>query len=333
MWSPRWTQPLVPERTPQSALLTLQLLRDWVDEESERLGEHNMLRLFNKPGPKTPPPAPPALDLTKVNAVIQSFPIGAGLRYYPEFKQNIVLESLVLGYLLNQTLVFSAQEVACEGSGKSLELFVGPQRKAMRLTSFGIVVPSASRGIDQLDYARREELQRTGGLAKGNNITLMAQSREGKTPVVQTTVRKPTIVKEGLYANTPVVVLDVDCSSLLLTDQRAHMRLKTHLAAHVQFGNDAIQHCTLVDFSERSVRLRADEWPINTRTGRAVTLTFALSNRAGNIVLRGPLFRKDDNDLVVMLEEIQRGEEFLRIELIDVLGIKAALLQLPQTSV
>lgn len=292
-----------------------------------------MLGLFSKPGQKTPPPAPPELDLARVGAVLQSYPIGAALRYYPEFKQNIVLESVILGYLLNQTLVFSAQEMVCEGTGKNARMLVGPERKAVRLNSVGIVIPSNSRGVEELDYARREELERTGGLANGNNITLMAHPRDGKTPVVQTTVRKKTVVKEGLYANTPVVLLNVDVSSLLLTDQRTHMRLKTELPAHALVGSDAVQPCTMVDFSERSVRLRGEEWPATVRVGRPVTISFTLPNRSGNVVLRGDLFRKDDNDLVVMLEEIQRGSDFLRIELIDVLGIKATLLQLPQTSV
>lgn len=294
-----------------------------------------MWDFFRKKGQDKAPPVAPSVDIGRACAVLQQFPIGSAVRYYPEFKKDIVLESVILGYLCNKTLVFASQDMRCEGGGAEARLSIGPHHKHVtRLTGFGIIIPAQSRGVEQLDYARKEELERTGGLAPGNNITLMAPSRQGKTPLLQTTVRKKSVVQEGLYANTAIAVLDVDVSSLLLADQRAHMRLQTRLPVEVRLGDEPPLSCMMADFSERSVRLHADAgWPAGMRAGRHLSVAFRLPDHNRDTVLRGDIFRKDDTDLVLMLEEIQREGQFVRLEVIDVLEIKAKLLQLPDTSV
>lgn len=292
-----------------------------------------MALFFGKSGSSTAP-APAPLDTARVGAVLKHFPFGTAVRYYPEFKKNIVLESVILGYLVDKTWYFAAQDLAVEGDGSAARLLAGPQRKTIKPTSLSIVIPSQSRGVEQLDYARKEELEKTGGLANGNNITLMAQAYQGKTPVLETVVRKKAVVQEGLYATTPVVLLDVNTRSLQLTDQRAHMRLQTRVSAHVMVSNSTPTPCIMADFSDSSVRLSVDAaWTTAMKTGREVILSFGLPGRNQDVVLRGEIFRHDDNDLVVTLDAIQRDDQFQRIEVIDVLEIKAKLLQLPDTSV
>lgn len=277
----------------------------------------------------------PALDSARACAVLQHFPIGTLVHYYPEFKKNIVLETVIIGYMVNKIPVFSAQEITCEGDGANARILVRHERKPARLTSLGIIIPAENRGVGHLDYIRREELDRVGGLTVGNNITLMAQVSQGKTPLIQTTVSKNTQVKEGPFANTPIAVLDADIASLLLADQRAHMRLKVEVPARIGSDNDALVDCIMADFSERSVRLRSGEdgWPATVVAGRRLTLAFRLPGRDNDTVLRGDIYRVDYNDLVLMLEEVRRDGQFRRMEVIDVLEIKSKLLQLPVPAV
>lgn len=277
--------------------------------------------------------ASPVVDSGHACAVLQHFPIGTTVHYYPEFKKNIVLETVIIGYMVNKIPVFSAQEIICEGEGANARLLIRHERKAARLTSLGIIIPAENRGVGHLDYARREELERVGGLTVGNNVTLMAQVSQGKTPLIQTTVSKNTKVADSPYADIPIAVLSVDVTSLLLTDQRAHMRLQVQLPVQINLDNDAPLPCTMADFSERSVRLRAEAgWPAAVVAGRNLSLAFRLPGRDSDTVLRGEIYRVDYIDLVLMLEDIQRDGQFRRIEVIDVLEMKAKLLQLPATS-
>jgi len=271
-----------------------------------------------------------ALDVGAACAVFQHFPIGTSVRYYPEFKKNIQLDTVIIGYMVNNIPLFSAQDIVCEGEGAAARLFLRHEKKPSRVTSLSIIIPAENRGVGHLDYVRREELERTGGLTRGNNITLMAHMNQGKTPLIQTTVTKNTLVKEGPFANTPIAVLDVDATSLLLTDQRAHQRLQVQVPAQINLDNDAPLNCTMADFSDHSVRLRAEAgWPANILAGRHLTLAFRLPSRDHDTVLRGEIFRVDYNDLVLMLEDIQRDGQCRRLEVIDVLEIKSKLLQLP----
>lgn len=272
-----------------------------------------------------------ALDVGAACAVLQHFPIGTSVRYYPEFKKNIQLDTVIIGYMVNNIPLFSAQDIVCEGEGAAARLYLRNEKKPSRVTSMSIIIPAETRGVGHLDYARREELERTGGLTRGNNITLMALVRQGKTPLIQTTVTKNTLVKEGPFANTPVAVLDVDVTSLLLTDQRAHQRLQVQVPAQINIDNDALLDCTMADFSDHSVRLRGGEagWPANILAGRRLSLAFRLPGRDSDTVLRGEIYRVDYNDLVLMLEDIQRDGQCRRLEVIDVLEIKSKLLQLP----
>lgn len=291
-----------------------------------------MISFFTKPSPPTAATAKP-LDIARVSAVFKHFPFGSPVRYYPEFKKNIVLESVILGYILDKNWYFAVQDIIFDGEGDAMQLLVGPQRKRVRPASFSIVIPSQSRGIDQLDYARKEELERTGGLANGNNITLLGQPSNGKTPAIETIAGKKTVLQEGLYATTPVVLLNANIRSLQLTDQRAHMRLQTRVPAEFMTNNATPTPCMMADFSNQSVRLSVDaSWTSEIKAGRELTLAFRLPGRNTDVVLRGEILRRDDNDLVVTLEAIQRGNEFQRIEVLDVLEIKAQLLQLPDTT-
>jgi hypothetical protein len=263
--------------------------------------------------------------------VLEHFPIGTTVRYYPEFKKNIVLETVIIGYMVNKIPVFSAQEFTCEGDATRRLIKHG--KKAMRLTNLGIIIPAESRGVGHLDYARREELERTGGLTVGNNITLMAQVTQGKTPLIHTTVGKNTRVMEGPFADTPIAVLDADVTSLLLTDQRANLRLQVQVPAQINIENEAPLNCIMADFSDRSMRLRGEAgWPVAIIAGRRLSLAFRLPGRDRDTVLRGEIYRVDYNDLVLVLEEIQRDTQFRRMEVIDVLEIKSKLLQLPMTA-
>lgn len=288
--------------------------------------------MFFKKSKQPKETAQPALDGARACEILQYFPIGATVQYYPEFKKNIVLETVILGYQVNKTQVFSAQQLLCEGEGKTARLLIGQELKqAARLSGLSIIIPSEGRGVGHLDYVRRVELERTGGLTAGNNITLIARGSQGKLPLVQTTVARQTLVKDGPFANTPVAILDVDVGSLMLSDQRAHMRLQVHLPVRIAATGGAPLECIMADFSERSVRLRSgkDGWPAGIAAGQRLSLAFRLPDRDRECVLRGEIYRVDYNDLVMMLEDIQRDGQFRRLEIIDILEMKSRLLHLP----
>ncbi|MDR2112938.1 MAG: hypothetical protein LBQ62_07560, partial [Candidatus Accumulibacter sp.] len=51
------------------------------------------------------------IDLERIGTLIEFFPIGKKLRYYPEFNKDIVLDTLVVAYCANGYFLYSMESV------------------------------------------------------------------------------------------------------------------------------------------------------------------------------------------------------------------------------
>ena len=274
------------------------------------------------------------LDGRTIFRLIRHFPVGAKLQYYPEYQKDIVLDSVVIAYAINDSFVYSTAGLACDESNGVLELSDHEQKRVFKnITSFRIVLPVFSQSEAKLDYIRREELLKVGGLVKGNVITLMAEQSGGQVPVLETIVEKRTMLKEGFYANQTVALLEVDAASLMLSDQRAHLRLKTNISATIQVskrGEYALLNCTMIDFSDRSLRLQmeagyaAEAMP---KEGGKLIVSFNLPGQSEYISLVGEVFRIEGDAIVVMLTGFVKSGQSVELGQIEMLKIKANLLQ------
>ncbi len=274
------------------------------------------------------------LDGRTIFRLMRHFYVGAKLQYYPEYQKNIVLDSVVIAYAINDLLVYSTTDLRCDDSNGILEFFDQTQKRVFKkITSFRIVLPVFSQSEAKLDYIRREELLKIGGLVKGNVITLMAEQSGGQVPVLETIVEKRILLKEGFYANQTVALLEVDAATLMLSDQRAHLRLKTNIPTTIQVskrGEYALLSCTMIDFSDRSLRLQigaenvAEGMP---KEGGKLIVSFNLPGQSEYISLLGEVFRIEAGAIVVMLTGFVKGGQSIELGQIEMLKIKANLLQ------
>ncbi len=286
--------------------------------------------LFAKPSKTNVKAALRGLDAGAVCAVLEQFPIGSALHYYPEFNKALQLETVILGYQINKHDVYSARDVVCENHAAEARVLLRDTGRPLRVSRLGIIIPEQNRGVGHLNYAQREALERSGDSADGNHLTLLGAVSRGVRPVLQTTVRKHQRINAGPFTDTPVVVLDVHVDSLQQIDQRAHERLQLQVPARIELGKGMSLEGTLADIAERSVRLRtAAGWPIDIVTGWTLSVSVRLPGAERDTVLGGEVFRVDYNDLVLKLTEIERDGLRRRIGGIDVLEIKSRLLQLP----
>lgn len=267
--------------------------------------------------------------------LMRLFPIGTKVRFYPEYRKEITLDSVIIGYVINGEMVYSVQGLVCDkDSGPIAFSDQTRMHSYSRIDSFRIMVPAVNQAEQKLDYSRREELQKIGGLSPGNTITLISERQGQQIPVLETTVQKRSMLNQGFYAGTTVAMLDVDISTLKLTDQRAHVRLQTNMPVSVQYydgPNSNLVNCTMLDFSECSLRLKfGDEFPAEAmpQVGEDLILSFLMQDRAGNISLIGTVFRVSNDAVVVMLKGSLNGKQaVVPLSPIDILEIKANLLQ------
>ena len=294
-----------------------------------------MLNFFkNKKDAVATNQAKEVLDGRTIFRLMRHFPVGAKLQYYPEYQKNIVLDSVVIAYAINGIFVYSTAGLSCDESSGVLQFSDQDQKWVFKkITSFRIILPVFSHSETKLDYIRREELLKVGGLVKGNVITLMAEQSDGQVPVLETIVERRTMLKEGFYANQTVALLEVDAATLMLSDQRAHLRLKTNISATIQVrkrGENTLLNCTMIDFSDRSLRLQmaadtaAEAMP---QEGGKLLVSFNLPGQSEYISLMGEVFRIEGDAIVVMLTGLVRAGQSVELGQIEMLKIKANLLQ------
>jgi len=275
------------------------------------------------------------LDLPRINELIQHFPIGEKLRYYPEYQKDCALDTLILGYAINGFFIYSPMDI--RSTPGVLRLFTGEEHTLItELESFSLLIPFNPDDDNKRDYVRRAELGPRGPFRRHNTITLTANSDDGILCHLDTLVRKVMPVNDGIYAGHQVVLLDVVPSSLVLTDQRRHYRVNTRLPATLSLRDGGAYACTLRDFAEQSVQINLDESNEELDSlseFRRLTLCFDLgSERQPKIFeLDGSMYRKSGNRLVMKLQGIYKAGKLGNLDLVDILDIKASLLKHPAT--
>ena len=277
--------------------------------------------------------------LLEVAEVMRHFPIGGKIRYYPDYRPDVTMDSIIIAYGLNNHLVYTQRDIRLDEASETGPRFVldddWRDRPIAHVHRFCIVIPDIG-GIEHcLDYDTRANLRNGGELQRGDQLTLMSLfSRQG-LPHVDTMVRKRVTLKEGYYANHSVIVLEVDPTTLKLVDQRRHRRIRTNLPVTV-----AVSGChdpfsaRLVDFSEYSLRMNCDQDLLSLAGlgSRKIYVRIDIPTIGRHFDLQGRLVRCDEEDLVLGLTHMRVGEEFEEIGLLSALDIKASLLQHPETA-
>jgi hypothetical protein len=279
------------------------------------------------------------LSIAKLTELFRYFPLGEKIRYYPEYQKEGALETLVLGYAVNEQLIFSPVDIRCQQDGDRdvLRLTVdGHERLVDEVENFSLLIPFNQEDENKRDYGRRAELGPRGPFRRRNTITLLACSTGGTLSYLDTEVRKILPLNSGIYAGHEVVVLDVLPSSLKLTDQRQHYRLQTELPAILTIRDGETHECTMLDFSEESVRLQFAEVTADIAAlteFRRLKLEFivGVEGNGKSYALDGVMYRKADDRLVMKLQGIYKDGKTHSLGLVDILDIKASLLQHPAT--
>lgn len=294
---------------------------------------YNMLKLIKnlkkkKPADKAEKHQRPPLDKAKLCEVIGYYPIGNRVRYYPEYKEEVTLDTLVIAYELNGHLLYSNAEIECCTTATTIVL---NGKEIETVESFSILVPPGIGGEGKLDYERKESLGESSGFSRGNTITLLGPQVSGLVPTLDTVADKFYRFRDGVYAGERAVILIVDPRLLTLTDQRKHTRLETAIPVQMKCTHlSEPYNCMLSDLSDRSVRISCLHLNLNGeeyKKGKMVTLTFNLPESDEMRIIRGTIYRNEGDALVVTLQTIMRKKTFEKLKPIDIMEIKAKLLQ------
>lgn len=279
----------------------------------------------------------PQLTVEQVAAVMEHFQIGGKIRYAPDYRPEITMDSLIIAYGINNHLVYAQRDIRLDKSGNRAALLIDEdwkERAIPEIRRFCIILPDIGNLENALDYDTRVRVRNGGQLQRGDRITLMSLYASRGLPHVDTMVRKRVTLRDGYYANHSVIVLEVEPQTLRMVDQRQHYRVQTHMPVTIRLADENMaRRCALVDFSENSLRLSFDDpdtdIPPVTRQNIYVNIDF--DEQRKSFTLQAKAIRKGEDFLVLKLTHVKKGDEFVELGLLEALDIKASLLQLPNT--
>lgn len=272
------------------------------------------------------------LDRERLWLLDEHFPIGRKLRYFPEHHRDILFTTIVLGYRVNDHLLYSREAVTVDAAGKPQGFSVTGTTAFLPLAEvrrFELIVPDTSELERSLDYVRRASIGPAGQFHRGNTITLLGQPVRRGVPMLETRVERRTILKDGPYAHETLIFLAPDLDTLSVTDLRQKERIEADLPTDLYLAEDLPPlRCRLVDFSDVALRLRPPEGgtlpPMAAGDRIVVVLRFA--EHALDYRFKGTVLRADAMHAVVRLTQLYKDDAFVRLSLLDLLEIKAALL-------
>ncbi|MFC5303114.1 PilZ domain-containing protein [Azospira restricta] len=286
-------------------------------------------------GRERQPAAPSAkpLDVERLKTLIEFFPIGKKLRYYPEFKKEIVFDTLIVAYCLNGEFVYSGEAIERDARGYPAAFKSGRHGEltpVADLRLFQLLVPDTSDLEMTLDYFRRALIGRGRQFNKGNYISLVSNAGAKGVSTVDTEVVKQVVMADGPYAQSKMILLTPEWSTLAVTDQRRKARARTCAPVTVSVAGGRLSGpCTIVDMSDEAIRIRVRDRETalpEMGPGDGVTLDIDLGEGERHYTIKGIVIRRSPETCVIRLEGLLREGRLLRFERLDLLELKAGLL-------
>lgn len=265
--------------------------------------------------------------------LIEFFPIGRKLLYYPEFKKKILLDTVILAYCVNGRYLYSVDAIQRDDQGSPAFFCTGEDGEVIAISDaelFQLVVPDTSDLELQLDYESRALIGRGRQFVKGNDISLVSSVSGRGSATVDTQVATRLLLKDGPYEQTKLVLLTPELGSLVVTDQRKNPRTKVSvpIMLSVQGGLLSVP-CTIVDISNGALCVRLQNTQISTHKiakGSTVVFTINFAGAEPEYSIKGTVIRNLPDVRVIQLDGIFKDGRTVPFSPMDHLALKAGLL-------
>jgi hypothetical protein len=299
-----------------------------------------------------------SVDIAKLREILEEFKIGSRIHYTPESTKGEEVESMILGYCINDRHIFSTQEIAEPGSDLILKGEGGI--RFSEVSEFLIMLPRAdlpTERPDENEIDPRDSSQvakrissRMGNRGKKDEkrvrpytndfpreamIELKTVSPSRGVPTMESIVKRSIRLQEGVFVNQTVVFLEPRYQTLHINDRRNFYRVQTDIPIQIKIARgDTHVNCTLSNFSEqhfRIVPISNDPAWMNLKAGQMVVIKVRLQGTDKQFILNTKIARWTEELAVVELKEILHGDKFAPISPLDQLEIKSALLEHPNS--
>lgn len=272
-------------------------------------------------------------QMQALQRMVNAVKIGSRIRYHQEYEEGSVLESLVIGYRINNISLYRQSDIQFEDDDGItrvlLQTEIGQERFA-RIESMQLIVPGAIGEERKLDYDSRATLGRRGQFAPKSKLVLMSTNFNTEHLKLDAVVERNLKLTDGVHTGLQVAYLDVLMGTLSKHEPRQFTRVAVSLPVTVcKNGTEQVLPATLLDFSEKSVRLALDpakdHWPEFGKKDFAL-IGLKSSLEKPMVKLQAQCIEVRGQERIFEMTHIQRQGRASSIEMIDVLEIKIDLM-------
>jgi hypothetical protein len=272
-------------------------------------------------------------DPAQLALLFRHFPVGARLSYFFDDRREFQFDTLVIGYRINDHLLHAKEGVQFDDDDLPCAFRIDAHTvvPVAKLDRLRLMLPDTSADQNKLDIVTRSELGRDGHLRKGATLTLRARTLGRGVPTMETTVDRKETLADGPFAGQATVLVEPDLEMIRVVDNRRKPRVKAAIAAALLHGAPpgTVTECLLVDFSEETLRLKANSGKLPAlRIGSVVEVLFAVPPAGESYRLRGKVSRQSEQGAVIRFAELHlpASSDYRKIDTLDVLEIKTRLL-------
>ena len=279
-------------------------------------------------------------DIAALKDVCKHFPIGANVNYYPEYQTSMTMQSVILGYEINDVKVFIQHQIETEisaSSRPSVTLKLEQETKTFhQLDSFCLLLPANAGEEYKLNFISKSSLGNKGQFRHGNSISLVAPQNQG-VAMLETTVREVSLAKEGFFKGHYLAILKVISNSLEFAELRNHYRVNTRIPIKLKSQDTpaSLAPALLCDYSEQYVRIKVsndEQIPARFAVNSRISFVLVLEQSHKTFELNGRIHRAEMGYILVEMQQIStNGSTQREFGLMDALSLKAGILQHPNT--
>ncbi len=291
------------------------------------------------------------LSMLNVQQVVQHFPIGFRMQYFPEYLKDKKIDTIIAAYVVNDYVIYSNKDIQVveqEDGQQGLEMHQNGEAILLdRIHGFQILIPQIER--KEIDFRVNVRQKKEGTMdsmekkandfLRGNSITLFYRNPTLKGMLqLDTEVAKKVVFQTGPYAKRRLVMLQPLLDSFECVDLRRFSRIDTQIPVQIYNEGTTKQEGVagfIQDFSERFVRVEIGEEKKHllgtVGGGDKIVLKVILGDQEPELVLRGSIFRKRKNNIIISLRNVMKDGEFQLIDGLDEIYIKSVMLDHPNT--
>lgn len=269
----------------------------------------------------------------ELRQVVEFFPIGKKIRYSPEYKKEVILDTLIVAYCVDGEYIYSWDAIEFDDGGAPTAFLVGPRAQRVevaRVSEFQLLVPDTSDQETTLDYPRRAMIGRGRQFHKGNAIALISNAGALGVATLETEVDKHFVLKDGPYAQSPMVLLTPQLETVMVTDQRGTHRARIEVPVTMTIQERLRGPGVIVDISDVALRIRVREGHTMPPMGRGDDVTLDIDFGGGDeerlFRIRAAVIRRSPESCVVRIVAHFKDRRFVPLGPLDMLELKAGLL-------